>query len=490
MKNPILRAISTISVIAAGITVVSAHPNHPPAPVLQITTDITWSEHIRPIFRQKCMICHNPAGIVRPEFSMSTYRSTDVASGAGDWIRSIEEEILTKRMPPWGADPRYNSFANHRFLTEDEIRMIVEWVRGGRPEGTQKGLPTPPEFLERGWSLAEPDLVFEMPEPHILPIGVAESEVSYKFPVNFQEDRQWITGVEFFPGNPALVHTMMAFIHDPVSDSSYTIDMEVAKEYDPLADMTTLTEIRARPFPLGTRFLGQWVRGDLPVSFPEKVGRLLRTGSTLELKIVYRRNVYDTDQQARDRSKFAIHFATENLARISESLIIENEQFVIPAGEPNHEVRASATLSEPAYLYGAYPHLGLLGKDLELLAHYPDGRSVTLLLVPDFRYGFNQSYIFSSPLFAPAGTRLELIAHYDNSPENWGNPNDPPKDVKAPIDERLLVYIDYYTAHRIYVPPAEPTKEDNVEEASTSPFSPQVAQGDSQERAQLPKLKP
>ena len=134
--------------------------------------------------------------------------------------------------------------------------------------------------------------------------------------------------------------------------------------------------------------------------------------------------------------------------------------------------------------------MGLLGKDLELLAHYPDGRSVTLLLVPDFRYGFNQSYVFSDPLFAPAGTRLELIAHYDNSPENWGNPNDPPKDVKAPIDERLLVYIDYYTAHRIYVPPAEPTKEDNVEEASTSPFSPQVAQGDSQERAQLPKLKP
>lgn len=49
MKHPVLRAISTIAVIAAGITVIIAHPNHPPAPVLQVTTDITWSEHIRPI---------------------------------------------------------------------------------------------------------------------------------------------------------------------------------------------------------------------------------------------------------------------------------------------------------------------------------------------------------------------------------------------------------------------------------------------------------
>ena len=94
--------------------------------------------------------------------------------------------------------------------------------------------------------------------------------------------------------------------------------------------------------------------------------------------------------------------------------------------------------------------MGLLGKDLEVLAHYPDGRSVTLLLVPEYKYILNQSYVFRDPVFAPPGTQLEVVAHYDNSAENWDNPNDPPKDLHSPDDERLLVYLDYYTADRIY----------------------------------------
>ena len=451
--------IIAIIVIAIPITanISHAHPNHPPVPVLEITTDLTWSEDIRPIFREKCMICHSPTGLLPSEFSMSTYAATESASGARDWVYGIEEEILTKRMPPWGADPRYNSFANHRFLTQEEIETIVEWARGGRPQGPQKDLPTPPEFLNRDWSLGEPDMVFEMPEPHVLFAGVADSLVSYSFPVNFEGEEEWITAIEFLPEDPTVVHTMMAFIHDPVSESAYTIYMEFLTKYDPMADVKQLKEIRKRVFPAATHFLGQWVCGDLPVSLPQKVGRLLRDGSTLELKIYYHRDSFDAiEQQSQDKSKFGIHFASEDIQQVSHSLIIENEQFVIPAGEPNHEVRASATLGEAAYLYAAYPHMGLLAKDLELLAHYPDGRSVTLLLVPAFKYTLNQSYIFENPIFAPAETRLELIGHYDNSADNWGNPYDPPKDLEAPVEERLLVYLDYYSTGRIYRAEVEP----------------------------------
>lgn len=135
-----------IITILITVKISHAHPNHPPVPVLEITTDLTWSEDIRPIFREKCMNCHSPTSILPSEFSMSTYAGTESTSGARDWVYGIAEEVLTKRMPPWGADPRYNSFGNHRFLTQEEIETVVEWAWGGRPQGVQKTYPLPPSF--------------------------------------------------------------------------------------------------------------------------------------------------------------------------------------------------------------------------------------------------------------------------------------------------------------------------------------------------------
>ena len=460
MKPLIDGSLATVAILVCGFLAPGrayAHPNHPPAPVLSITTDITWSEHIRPIFREKCMNCHSPAGIVTREFDLSTYTGSNELSGARDWVRSIEELVLAKRMPPWGADFRFGSFSNQRFLSQDEIEKIVAWTRGGRPQGPQKGLPTPDEFLKRDWLLGTPDQVYEMPRPHVMAPGVADSQVSFSFPIELASGEKWITAVEFFPGDPTIVHTAMAFIHDPVSDLPYTLDLEVAKKYDLMTGWDETIEIRQKTYASGTRFLGQWVRGDGPVSFPAGTGRLLRDGSTLELKIFYHRNPYDAEyEESQDRSKFGIHFSTEEVQGVSESIVIENKEFVVQADEPNREVRAFATLGEAGHLYAVYPHMGPLGKDLELLALYPDGRSVTLLLISEYEYILNQSYIFEKPLFAPAGTRLELIAHYDNSSENWNNPNDPPKDVAAPEEERLLLYVDYIAADRIYRPKLSP----------------------------------
>lgn len=431
---------------------VYTHPNHAPTPVEEITTEYTWSEHVRPIFREKCMNCHSAIGILPSEFNMTTYAGTEDRTGAKDWAYSIEEEILTKNMPPWGADPRYNSFKNHRFLTQEQIETIIEWARGGRPQGPQKDLPAPEEFLNRDWSLGEPDRVFEMPEAHVLSVDVTDSQVDYVFPVNFEGEENWITAIEFLPANPTIVHTMIAFIHDPVSESTYTLDMEVLTEYDPMADVKKLKELYKKAFPSGTHFLGQWVRGDAPFTLPMNVGRLLRKGSTIGLKVYYHRDSYDTiGEQSHDKSKFGIHFADGNIQKVSDSLIIRKEPFVVPVNESNYEVRESTTLTESAYLYGAYPHAGLLAKDLEILAHYPDGRSTTLLLIPAFEYKFNQSYVFEKPIFVPADIRLELIAHYDNSPENWDNPVVLPKDLHGPRQQHLFTYIDYYAAGKIHI---------------------------------------
>jgi hypothetical protein len=75
------------------------------------------------------------------------------------------------------------------------------------------------------------------------------------------------------------------------------------------------------------------------------------------------------------------------------------------------------------------PHMHVRGKDKTYIAHYPDGTTETLLSVPKYDFNWQITYELATPKVLPKGTRLEVIAHYDNSPANKFNP-DPTKDVR------------------------------------------------------------
>src|SRR6185436_18420454 len=44
-------------------------------------------------------------------------------------------EILAGRMPPWHADPYYQSFANDISLSSTQSAMLVKWIDDGAPRG-------------------------------------------------------------------------------------------------------------------------------------------------------------------------------------------------------------------------------------------------------------------------------------------------------------------------------------------------------------------
>jgi hypothetical protein len=104
-----------------------------------ITTSITWSRDISRIVNNHCASCHHPGGIA---FSLMSY------SEARPWAVAIKEEILRRRMPPWGAIKGFGEFRNDQALTPEEMERIVSWTDGGVPEGEPKDLPPPPNSLE------------------------------------------------------------------------------------------------------------------------------------------------------------------------------------------------------------------------------------------------------------------------------------------------------------------------------------------------------
>ena len=71
--------------------------------------------------------------------------------------------------------------------------------------------------------------------------------------------------------------------------------------------------------------------------------------------------------------------------------------------------------TEPVTIYQFQPHAHLRGKDFKYAVVYPDGREETVLSVPKYDFHWQLAYELETPLKLPAGSKLVVTAHYDNS---------------------------------------------------------------------------
>ncbi len=124
-----MRARSIIVGLVAICTVTPAHD--------VITTPLTFSREISRLIDSRCAECHRPGGRA---FSLLTYQD------ARPWAAAIKEEVLERRMPPWGAVKGFGEFRDDRGLTQEQVGLIADWVEGGAPEGDSKLRPSLPEF--------------------------------------------------------------------------------------------------------------------------------------------------------------------------------------------------------------------------------------------------------------------------------------------------------------------------------------------------------
>src|SRR5215510_6791218 len=103
-----------------------------------ITTPVTWDREISRIFYSRCVACHRTDGSA---FALMQYQETF------PWRTAIKEEVLERRMPPWGAVKGFGDFRNDQALTPEQLELLTSWSQGGSPEGEEKDLP-PKDKLE------------------------------------------------------------------------------------------------------------------------------------------------------------------------------------------------------------------------------------------------------------------------------------------------------------------------------------------------------
>jgi mono/diheme cytochrome c family protein len=375
----------TLMAVAALLLVAIASFDHASA---SAPTVVTFTKDVAPIFFSKCAACHRP-GEIAP-MSLLTYKD------ARPWARSIKEKVVNRDMPPWHADPQHGAFKNDRRLSDKEMATIVAWVDGGAAEGNSKDLPPTPRFTD-GWQIGQPDTVLSMTNEFSVP---AEGTVSYQYffvPTGFTEDK-WVQAAEVRPGNRGVVHHVIVFV----------VGAEAARR-------------RQGAFSRDGGFEGLvgTAPGEEPMILPDGIGKLVKAGSWLVLQMHYTPNGRPTT----DRTSIGLRFSRKPVHQAISGGAALNRWFEIPAGDGNYEVRSSYVFKADAHILNLMPHMHLRGKDFEYRLTYPDGTMKTILRVPRYDFNWQTRYELKDPVAAPRGSRLECVAHFDNSVKNKWNPD-------------------------------------------------------------------
>lgn len=368
--------------------------------------DVTYSKHIAPIFNKRCVECHR-GGEIAP-FPLTSFEETV------GWEAMIAEVIDEGRMPPWNANPEFGHFRNDARLSADEKQTILTWIQNGCPEGDRSDLPPASEFV-KGWRMPEPDQVIKVrEEPFKVPAtGVVDYQY-FQVDLGFTEDK-YITAAEARPGNPTVVHHIIAFLQVPGQQ-----------------DVS-----------LGSMLIG-YAPGTAPLIFSEGTAMKVPAGSKILFEMHYTPN--GTEQT--DLSHIGLKFT--DAANVKQEVVgVEalNSKFSIPPGAADHTVKASEKFREDLTLLSVTPHMHLRGKAFRYEAKYPDGKSEVLLDVPRYDFNWQLRYEFAEPKLIPRGTVVECIATFDNSAGNPNNP-DPSRTIRWGQQSWDEMMIGFFTAVR------------------------------------------
>jgi len=376
------------------------------APPVRPAQEVNFAEHVAPILVKHCQECHRP-GTAAP-FSLLTYEQ------AAARAETLAEVVSDRSMPPWFGVHAKGAFINHRGLTAEERDTVVAWARTGKAKGDLARAPASPwqgEARPAAWRIPEPDLVLKVPE-HQLP---ASGDIPYKYvvlPYLFTEDT-WVQAIEIRPDNPRVLHHCnMAYIQPPEG-------------------------FKLKNFITGA------VPGSDPMNLEEGIGFCIPKGAVLGLQIHY----VSTGKEEKCRLTVGIRYARGVIDKQLRFQLMVDHKFVIPPGAPLHPVRAERTLDQDVLGVALLSHMHLRGKDMTFRADYPDGTSEQLLMVPNYNFDWQLVYRWEpGKKRFPKGTRLDCLAHYDNSEFNPYNP-----DPRAAVRDGLQTHEEMMNGFFFYV---------------------------------------
>ena len=349
----------------------------------------TFTKDVLPILQARCQDCHRPggdgiAGMVAP-MPLLTYGEVR------PWAKAIEKALQSHDMPPWDAtDATLGQFSNERVMTATERETVIRWVETGALRGNPNDAPPARIFeVKKGWLLGIPDLIVQMPEPYWVNDDVTDFQPRMSFMITEEmlPEPRWISAIEIQPGSEN--------VHHAVGRARAPAWGEHPEE---------------------SFSSGSIAAGEDPIQYPEGFGNLLRAGTEISLSMHYFKSA-GPGTGFYDQTAVGFKFHPKDVEvkyKVSRGGI-GSRGWEIPPGHGNWQVGSSRTYKTDTVFISLHPHMHFRGSSMKYTAYYPDGTTEVLLDVPKYDYSWQTQYTYTEPKFIPKGTRVEIIATYDNS---------------------------------------------------------------------------
>jgi Flp pilus assembly protein TadD/mono/diheme cytochrome c family protein len=389
------RLAGLLALVAASAWPAGAHAAEP-----------TFNGDIAPLLWSRCAGCHRPDGSA--PFSLIDYE--DVVPR----VRQIVAATRTGAMPPWLPEGRFGEFANDRRLRPEEVDLIERWVKEGVRRGPPSELPPRPQSGD-GWQLGTPDVIVSLPTPYTLAPGGADVFRTFVMSVPLPATR-YVRGVEIRPGNPRAVHHASVGIDR--TPASRQLD---ARDAAPGFPGGMLSEGARSP---ESRAIG-WTPGMTPSMEPDGMAWRLEPGTDLVVQV----HMLPGERTETVDLSVGLHFTATPPTRTPIDFKLGSKAIDIPAGTATYVVEDAFVVPVDVDVLSVYPHAHYLAKEMIAVAVRPDGRSESLVRIPEWDFHWQDEYRYQTPVSLPKGTRVAMRFTYDNSAANVRNPQRPPRHV-------------------------------------------------------------
>ncbi len=386
----------------------------------------TYYADVLPVIAAQCQGCHTPGGI--GNFDLGDYETAKLIAPV------LAAEVAARTMPPFVAnnDGSCNTFADARWLSDDEIDLFARWADAGAPEG-DASLPRPqpptPEVL-----VGDDIVTLSSPEGYA-PVaddsGGADDYQCFLVDPGVVDAARYLIGYEVVPGNPAVTHHLIGFLVDPEAttplggtNGSLMASLDAGSPDVPGWDCYGAA---------GNGVLVQgtpvtWAPGGGAFNFPEGTGIRIDPGFKLVLQMHYNLAAGDGGDSTAVRLSMVDAVEREAVNALDDrflATLFNGTNVTLPPGEDSYVWKWQAPIREwdsriagweSVELLGLLPHMHTLGRRMQVTIHRAgDDAEQCGLYVDRWDFDWQQAFMYETPIVLSPSDQLEVVCDWDTS---------------------------------------------------------------------------
>lgn len=383
---------------------------------------VTWWQDVRPIIVENCISCHYEGA---DTFPLETYEQVKSLGGLL-LAKMSDDDSVPFIMPPWPIPDSEECappvpWLDDQRLSPETIATFREWVETGAAEGdeataTPTSAPIPQTLTGNiiqdlpgvNWTIPASDTDFDYTHCFSMPLDLVEES--------------YLRGIDINPDNTPILHHII-IATDPTGATA-----------PPEGEPENYACNSGEDIP-DSVMLYTYIRNTGAFYFPPDSAMTMQPGSRLVVTIHYHQKPY----QQYDNTSVSLEWAEEKpkynawmdrfggASRTQVDWDFEvtsrgwiDPPFLIPAGETNwYEEWDEVWKGDDRPLWGIFPHMHYIGKDIKMYLKHSDGTEECLSHIAHWDAAWQQHYMYDAPFeelpVMGTGDTVRIECLYDNS---------------------------------------------------------------------------